>query len=163
MCAKLALSLSAGTISPSVFGPITRRRCGRAASSIACFSPFAPVGPAVSTAASLQPRAPRSAMMPGTVSAGVATTARSGTVGRSAARATQSSPITRPCLGFTGRTGPSKPPLRMLAITTAPTEPARSEAPKTATECGCRANSRLRMVKRYPSGDRAAVWPASPA
>lgn len=79
--AKLALNFIGGTISPTVFGPMMRNRCGLAASSIAWRSPFSRVSPAVMTTAVRVPFSPSSAMMPGTVSGGVTITAISGTPG----------------------------------------------------------------------------------
>ena len=150
MCAKLALSFAGGTISPTVFGPMIRIRCGFAASSIFWRRPFASVSPAVMTQAALQPSLPRSPTIFGTVRGGVTITARSGTSGRSDIRFAQGSPCRLSCLGFTGQTGPSKPPSMMLRITTEPTDPSRSDAPITATERGARTLSRLRIVIGTP-------------
>ena len=71
-----------GASRPMQFGPSTRNRCGRAASSMACFC--AALMPAVNTTAARVPAAPSSAINAGTVSAGVQMTASSGAAGRSA-------------------------------------------------------------------------------
>ena len=83
ICAKLALSFAGGTISPTVFGPITRSRCGRAASSIAWRRPFSTVTPAVITTATLHAlRAELGDDARAPCPAGVRITARSGTPGQ---------------------------------------------------------------------------------
>gem|GEM_PF-5583188 len=87
--AKLALRATPGTITPRQLGPMMRSRWGRAAASIASVrarpaaEPPSP-NPAVMTTAALQPRRPSSSTRPGTVSGGVAMTARSGVRGREA-------------------------------------------------------------------------------
>ena len=87
MWAKLALSRMPGTMIPRQLGPAIRRLHGQAASSIAwrssvpCASAPSPK-PAVMTTAALVPRSASSPTRPGTVSGGVAITARSGTTGR---------------------------------------------------------------------------------
>ena len=74
-------------MTPRQFGPTTRNKCGRAASSIA-FCNAIPAAlppswkPAVTTMAAFVPRAPNSAMRGGTVCGGVQMTARSGVSGR---------------------------------------------------------------------------------
>ena len=69
------------------FGPTIRKRCGRAASSIACCSRRpsslpSSAKPAVITTAPLVPRAPSSAINWGTICGGVQITARSGDNGK---------------------------------------------------------------------------------
>ncbi len=88
-CANEALTLCGVERTPRQLGPMMRMRCGLAASSMACSSarPFslpASLKPAVITTAALVPRAPSSAIRPGTVSGGVQITARSGVSGRDA-------------------------------------------------------------------------------
>ena len=58
VCAKLALRPRCGVSRPMQFGPRMRSRCGRAASSIACFC-AAPSRPAVMTIAARVPRRPK--------------------------------------------------------------------------------------------------------
>ena len=86
MWLKLALSPIPGTMRPRQLGPAMRKRCGRAPSSKACWrvAPwFSPASrkPAVMITAARVPRAPSSATRPGTLSGGVAITAKSGVIG----------------------------------------------------------------------------------
>ncbi len=78
--AKLALRLTSGDKAPMVFGPTIRIRCGRAASSMACFCVAS--RPAVMTTAALQPISASSRVTFGTAPGGVTMTARSGASGR---------------------------------------------------------------------------------
>ena len=96
---KLALTPSAGTQIPKQFGPMMRRQVGRAASSI-LWRRSGP-SPAVTTTAARVPFLPSAAIRPGTVSGGVAMTARSGASGRSSMLWKASYPLTRRCLGLT--------------------------------------------------------------
>ena len=95
MWAKLALSLSGGIIRPTVFGPMMRKRLGRAASSIAWRRPFSRVSPAVMTTPARVPFSDRSRMMPATVLGGVTMTPRSGMPGSSVARRSSGGPPPR--------------------------------------------------------------------
>ena len=133
---------------PTQLGPTKRKRWGRAASSIACrrARPDAPCSPkpAPMTTAARVPRVPSSAISPGTVSGGVAITARSGTSGRLAmSRWTGTPPIDR-WSGLTSISGPPKAPRRRLRESTAPSEPWRGVAPIRATAPGLKSLSRLR-------------------
>ena len=143
-CAKLAFSRACGDSRPRQLGPRMRNVWARAASSMAwrCSR----VWPAVSTTAALVPCWPRSRMRSATVSAGVHTTASSGTPGRSATRAKAGSPAMVLRLALTAQRGPAKPPSRRLRQTVAPTLLGRSLAPMTATELGSNRESRLRML-----------------
>ena len=85
--AKVASSPMPGTAMPRQFGPTTRSRCGRAAASNSAArslptfaSPSAK--PAVRMTAARVPRAPSSATSGAMLSGGVASTARSGAMGR---------------------------------------------------------------------------------
>ncbi len=83
--AKLAFRPMCGASRPRQLGPRMRSRCGRAASSMACFT--AGSKPAVSTTAARVPRAPRAAISAGTVAGGVQITASSGVSGSAATSA----------------------------------------------------------------------------
>lgn len=146
--ARLAFSPTGGTSTPIESGPMTRSRCGRAASSIRWRSAPSGPGPRPRATASRPPRAPRSAIACGRASGGRASTARSGTPGSAAISGTQGRPIRSGASGQTGQTSPVKAPAPMLRRTVAPIEPGTAEAPITATERGVSTRSRLRMVMR---------------
>ncbi len=104
--AKLALRPMPGTSSPTQLGPRMRSSVGRAASSMRCLrlTPWlsrSALRPAVSTMAALVPRAPSSAIKPGTVCGGVQMTARSGVFGSAPTSAYTGLPASSRCLGLT--------------------------------------------------------------
>ena len=149
--AKLALIPAAGEIRPRQFGPTIRMRWGRAASST-CWRRVAPSTvsprPAEMTMAAQQPRSPSAAMMPGTVRAGVAITARSGTSGSVSTERWHCRPwISRAC-GLTSMIRPAKPPETRLSTSTEPTDPGSLLAPISAIERGANSASKLRMLMR---------------
>jgi hypothetical protein len=78
------------------------------------------------------PAAPHSTTTPGTVAAGVITTAKSTGLPIAATVGQALRPHTSACFGFTGYTEPENP--RKFSITAQPTLPARDEAPITAIE-----------------------------
>ena len=90
--------------------------------------------PAVMTIAARVPSRPSSSISPGTVRGGVQITARSGGCGRSPTRAWHGYAVERRVLGIDREERPREVPARRLRQTVAPTLPARSEAPITATE-----------------------------
>jgi hypothetical protein len=147
MCEKLAFRPACGASSPRQLGPRMRSRCGRAASSMACF--VVPSSPAVSTMTARVPRAPRAATRPGTVAGGVQITARSGAEGSAAMSAWQGSPSRSVCFGFTAQRAPAKP-ARTFRHTVPPTLAGRALAPITATDRGSKRGSRLRIVMAGP-------------
>jgi hypothetical protein len=89
--AKVAFKPTSVRIAPRQLGPRMRTPPRRAASTIFCCRarPASPVSakPLDRTIAALMPALPASSRMPGTVRAGVATTARSTGAGKSANRA----------------------------------------------------------------------------
>ncbi len=90
--AKVALRPMPGTAMPRQFGPTTRNRCGCAAASSCALRSWPTLAspsakPAVSTTAARVPRRPNSSIRAGTLSGGVAMTARSGVSGRLATSA----------------------------------------------------------------------------
>ena len=99
VCAKLAFSPRCGVNKPRQFGPSTRSKNGRPASSIACFC--AVLRPAVITMAPRVPISPKASIKPGTVAGGVHNTARSGACGKSLTRACTAWPSSVACFGFT--------------------------------------------------------------
>jgi len=138
--ANVALSPSSGRIRPRQFGPTTRSRWRRAFSKAACSS-FAPAGPAsenpaVMTTAARTPARPHCSITSGTVRGGVAITARSTRGGTLPIASKQGTPCTLLYLGFTAYSAPRYFAARMFWTSTAPTEPARSLAPTSATDCG---------------------------
>lgn len=143
---KPALSLSGGSIRPSPLGPMMRRRWGRAASSIFCRRPFSFVSPAVMTTAARVPFSPSSLISPGTVTAGVMMTARSGTPGMSPTDAWQRRPASVWYFGLTGQISPSKPPATIFSSTMEPSDRGLFEAPTTATDFGSNAWFRFLIV-----------------
>jgi hypothetical protein len=155
VCAKLALRPRCGVSRPRQFGPSTRSRCGRAASSVCCFC--AAVRPAVITIAARVPSAPSAATRPGIVAGGVHSTAMSGGAGRASTVAWQGWPSSSLRDGLTACTGPLKAPARRLRHTVAPTLPGRSDAPTTATEAGSSRRSRWRIVIARAARRRRAV------
>jgi hypothetical protein len=144
--ANVAFRPSDGRIRPRQFGPISRTPWRRATSSISScsFFPAGPISakPADSTSILGTPRAPASSTSPGTVRAGVTTTARSGTYDRSRNVATHGRPCTEVYFGFTASIRPLKPPASRLAKTSRPSVAGRSLAPITATDAGASADRR---------------------
>jgi NAD(P)-dependent dehydrogenase (short-subunit alcohol dehydrogenase family) len=133
-----------GTEMPTQLGPMMRRQCGRALSSIACL--ISGVSPAVMTTAARVPLRPSSPIMPGNVSGGVAITARSGMCGSSSILAKHARSRTVFLLALTREISPEKPPLKIFSVTLQPTEPALSLAPIMASERGRNAYSRFLTV-----------------
>ena len=89
MWAKDAFRPASGTMRPRQLGPRIRSRCGRATSSIRCWSELSPPCvvadmPAARTTTARVPRSPSSSTRSGTVEAGVQITARSGVSGSAA-------------------------------------------------------------------------------
>ncbi len=83
--AKVALTPRPGMAMPRQLGPTMRSRCGRAAASIRCARSLPALTspkPAVRMTAARVPRCPNASTSGGTVSGGVAMTARSGVNGR---------------------------------------------------------------------------------
>ncbi len=139
-CAKVALSLAKGLITPKQFGPTKRTLPRRASASVSCSScaPAAPISlkPAEMMTAPPTPASPHSRMTPGTVAAGVTTTARSSLPGASVSEGYVGTPNTSRRCGFTPQSAPGKPPLTRFSTTVRPTLPSRSVAPITATDLG---------------------------
>ncbi len=151
--AKVASSCICGAMMPRQLGPTTRSKCGFAASSIFCRRPLAWVIPAEMTTAQRVPISPRSAITPGTVSAGVITTARSGGEGRSLTAGTQAMPPRSTRRGFTAWIEPANPRASTFSSTTAPSVPGRDDAPIRARLRGWSRADRLRIVMaRLASG-----------
>jgi len=98
--------------------------------------------PALITTAAAMPFAPQRSMMPGTVAAGVAITARSTGCGRRSTEATHGTPLTWAYLGFTANKGPANPAPSRLRSTRPATLSSRSVAPTSATERGAKSGSR---------------------
>src|ERR1700728_831500 len=98
-------------------------------------------------------------MMAGTVPAGVVTTMRSGTAGRSLMDLKAGTPRMLSPLGLTGQTGPPKGPPSRFCMTVQPTLPARSVAPMRATDLGVKmdASGLRRMLTRSWAGSMMSV------
>ncbi len=110
---------------------------GRAAASTCAASEPAPrPSPAVRMIAAATPSSAAAATTCGTIAAGVVTTTRSGTHGRSLSRLTVRMPSISAWRGLTQPICPAKPPARRLRTTARPAERSRGLPPTTATERG---------------------------
>ncbi len=138
--ANVAFSPRSGRMMPRQLGPTTRTWCRRALSSAARSSraPAAPVSPnpAVMITAARTPASPHSIITCGTVSGGVAITARSTRWGTFSMLGKHGMPWTLRCFGFTANNAPRYPAARMFCTRTEPTAPARALAPMIATDVG---------------------------
>ncbi len=142
--AKLAFMPIFGTATPRQLGPTMRRPCGRAASSMACFGEPGPEpSPAVMTTAAFTPLAARPSMMPGTVPAGVETTAQSIPSGRLATSRWQGRPSISAYFGFTRCSSPAKPASIMFLRMMCPTDSGSALAPTTAIDFALKRAARL--------------------
>src|SRR5215467_13831348 len=162
--AKVALSPVAGHIIPRQLGPTIRIRAERAICSTSCSrrAPSAPasLNPAEMTMAPPTPACAHSRMTPGTVAAGVTTTARSTGSGTSPIEAQALIPRTFRRFALTGYTAPPNGLVRRFHSTVRPTLPARSVAPITATLRGAKNTS---SSCRFSPRSRSAVESAAPA
>ena len=113
-------------MTPMQLGPKILKRRRRASSktielNVRPAASVIPERPAVIITAALVPRAPKSAMIFGTVAGGVATMAKSGVSGKLSTLGYANTPEQALCFGLTGITGPLKPPINKLCITIWPT------------------------------------------
>ncbi len=164
--AKVALTPVRGLIRPRQFGPMSRKRAGRAAAKISASSraPSAPdsLKPAETIMAPRTPARARSLTTPGTVGAGVAITARSISSGIVPTAGYDLMPKTLERFGLTGKTVPPKGLVTRFQTRERPTLPSRSEAPMTATERGLKNTSRgCRRRLRMSCADSTAGWGAA--
>jgi hypothetical protein len=145
--AKLPFRPIAGQITPRQLGPMTLSPPALASflirSSIALPCSPASLPPAEMTTAPPTPAAAHSRTISGTVSIGVAMTARSTGIAASEIDAHAASPCTSECRGLTGRMLPWNPPWIRFLISALPMLSGCSLAPITATERGRKILSRL--------------------
>ena len=142
---NVAFMPSHGRTSPTQFGPIKRTPLRRAMSrsSVVSAIPLSPASPnpADKIIALRMLASPHCCMMPATVAAGVAITARSISILVSSIEEKHCFPRTWPYLGFIGTISPWKPPSRRFAKSLEPTLCPESLAPKTATDRGSKSGS----------------------